>query len=566
MKKNPINLVLQQIYDYMQMDNRNVSLDVIYRYLKAYDVDGFQLNYPMETIRERIVQHVLQRQKENAVHIAKNLLVDQNREDGFIYFTHLQTSFVNGFESSPRECIKLYIPFHMKYFEENVKKLYDFMFANHINFSSKVSNTVRCDRFVVRVDTVEEAKAIARFCDENYKDEELSYSNPFVGSAGKIGVARDTVGISYNGIAASFIADYLNFARKNNFPECNDISFYNYLYNVEIGFSSRPQDCGGPIHFVLKELMKNIENNGLGKNSLNRMKEMEPLIYEHFFFNQYQRFLDTNGNYQYQHRQSGKTVVAYSNEWYKLEAMNFMSKYYEEKNHQKPNSNITFSEQWRADMLTELDLVVDGGKERGSPHFIDSRLDKLYPDFIAYLALTDRDIRIEQARKISETFQKAVSKPKMVANPVQHGPSNPVKNVRPNIYFQDFYGQTIEIQWLPNNIANLEGLCTITIQSGEITRQYQHVYLDIDFSKADGKSFESVQYLNVLTTLLTDFERNKRMIQERSGHFGFIKYDPKYVIKKYVDEEKVRYIQTLRLNGKLPWPSDIIVPNENQRI
>ena len=87
-------------------------------------------------------------------------------------------------------------------------------------------------------------------------------------------------------------------------------------------------------------------------------------------------------------------------------------------------------------------------------------------------------------------------------------------------------------------------LMTITVIKHGKLIQYHNVVLEVDRNLLmDLKSEKACSYRSFVGNLLLDEVRNKRMIDERGGHFGIIRYSSDGTIQKYYDP---RYVQQLK--------------------
>lgn len=554
--KDYIDKILQILYTAIKQNNRTLSENEIYRYLTRFGVDDNQYGSSISDIRENIVSYVESYiykigtpDKEKFSDLKRYRIKNQDGHKK-VAFTHMNVSFKGNVEAPSRDVIKLYIPLNVEGLEYNLKMLYNFMLENKINFQSKVSDDVRCDLFVVRVDNKDDANKIISFCDKipSIKGN-LGYCNPFVLTVEGIGAAQDTYGLSYNGFLAAVIEAYLSESYRSDASKCDFSSFQQFVNNETNKYSTNDSLRGSKYQFMYETLARNMEAIEKNKNPLDLI-DTSYIKYDHALFTRYKRYMDKTNNYLYEDLKTGKFLTFESEEWIKLQAMNFLSKIYERENEKKPNSDFKIGEELSSYCLSIIDMYRDGNIMPNPSSYQDPKLDDLYPFFYAYLTMTKRNGSVADALKMSNVIKDTMIK----TNDKQEKAYKNISFVS-NIPIINVGNASIGIELLDGNDANIKGLCNISvIKDGKITK-YNNVFIDLDYSllypNDSNKEFASI-YRASIGQLLSDLERNKRMMDTRDGHFGVLKYDEQKGLKKYQNPEYISKMAEYRKNGLVP--------------
>lgn len=124
--------------------------------------------------------------------------------------------------------IKMYVPFNRDSIDENVKTLFGFIEENNIHHISKVSDVVRSDSVVLRVEDFDNANKIINYINENEQmKSSLMEVNPFLTNVNGIGLANDD-NSSYNWILSNCLKLYFEDKKKKGFSNVGvkDFSFF----------------------------------------------------------------------------------------------------------------------------------------------------------------------------------------------------------------------------------------------------------------------------------------------------------------------------------------------------
>jgi len=153
-----------------------------------------------------------------------NIDVYRSGNRNFIYFSNGK---LKGNE------IKMYIPLDYDHINEGAKQLFDFISSSNIAHQSKISDILRNDNLVVRVNSLEDAETIVNFVNSNsYMKEGLIKVNPFLASYNGIGFAMDN-NESYNYTLCEIINNYINYLKSINKIELLTVENLNqYIHSI----------------------------------------------------------------------------------------------------------------------------------------------------------------------------------------------------------------------------------------------------------------------------------------------------------------------------------------------
>lgn len=112
--------------------------------------------------------------------------------------------------------IKIYIPMDYNHITEGANQLFDFLASTNIEHQSKIASIIRNDNVVLRVNSMEDAKTIIDFVNNNsYIKQGMINVNPFLPNYNGIGMAMDNT-YSFNSTVSSIIANFITKLRNQN--------------------------------------------------------------------------------------------------------------------------------------------------------------------------------------------------------------------------------------------------------------------------------------------------------------------------------------------------------------
>ncbi len=185
---------------YRQNPNYPVDKNIIYKALMEYGLTGEELQNPdISPIFSAWERHFQ----------ASNLHVYQDsRQPLFLQFMS------RG--NLGRQHVKLYLSYPPDKIEYCVKKIFEFVSANHMVTGSKVANRVRSDSVVLRMTNYDDAIKVMNFISNNPELVQYAKStNPFMMKQGVVGVSYDD-NLSYNSTLSFMLEQYFKQCRAAN--------------------------------------------------------------------------------------------------------------------------------------------------------------------------------------------------------------------------------------------------------------------------------------------------------------------------------------------------------------
>lgn len=327
------------------------------------------------------------------------------------FFRHINVTFDEKKDKGTRDVIKLYIPIKSDALEYGTKLIYDYLFQNRINFQSKISGTERAEMFVLRVDSVEDARKVIDFCSSNEQIcGNYTVTNPFVAHVNGIGVAKDTYNRSYNSYVASCISEY---ATTHDVRDSYTSDFMEFIKN-KYAYSNNSQD-----RYMAATTIENMLAITGGTNVLDTCNENYYMAFDPNFFYSYKRFRDRSG-YFYQDSMGNRiTMETNPNLFIALQAQNCMHKMYTEE-YSTPTTKVVPNKSFRLDynMTNKISRTLDSMMDSRMGAMSNVRIDNNYakeeirmllPYLYAFFAQKYKFADIEECKKVAATvFQNQV--------------------------------------------------------------------------------------------------------------------------------------------------------------
>ena len=471
----------------------------IYSYLSMYGVKKGEERQDISTISRSVFRKV--QQMVDLYSSDKMKKTGQPSDLSFSYqdqvnssnqpvFRHMFIEFEGKEQAPSRDEIKLYVPIKKAALEKNATRLYEFMIKNRISSNSKLSEYNRADLFVVRVHDKESAQRIIDFCNSDKEMKAgMDQSNPFVPTSGKVGVARDTWGQSYNGFVADTLHEYCKVAKR----QLNYSDFVKYCSMYEKAYSDNPQTRGNKTHYMYKTLKNALQGIESDREPLEEFSDKYNLKYDKEYFRAFTKQRDNNG-YCYLNNETKEVIRQGHPDYLKLQAMNCLNKMYKEYN---PNNTAVPSyevnQKLVRSILSDVDRTLDGDGFRVMPTYItsDSKIVELYPDLCAYCAQQYRGIHdINQQKLVRNTVQ-----PNMILRqgvldkkfePALKTSSEPVKEYtvgdkefRSSIDIISVKGASIGIEFLEQKVKGYD-TANITVVTGKNITKYLNAQIGVD--------------------------------------------------------------------------------------
>lgn len=553
------------------------SISSIYKILSVYELPQEERSIDLQNVKESVTDKVNKHlEKIYREHVDANTLPPINSfriEDQGLFFKHINVTFKDNPYPGPRELVKVYLPIHNNFLEEAALRVYNFLNNSRISYFSKIAGYGRLDNFIVRVFNVEDAKKLIDFCnnDEIVK-KHIRSSNPFIPEERGIGVAKDTYNESYNHAAASELYMFFEKCKKEGaLDNLNFTSFYKYLLNRGEEISNIGEN--GYHEFCVNEIIENMKAVVNGVSPLQHMEEMEKkskIKFDANYFYSFKRY-KRDGNYFYT-SPDGKEIYYGQSDWYKLQAMKFCHALYKYRYGESPKQSFYLNNNILAEIKHNFDLVNDAGTRYIECPVIPSELFKQEPDIrklyaatCAYIAM----IRGSSEKTIEEIYKKVVSyTPYFKTDSSRSGNVDSIdpidnKNKRETKLYQYQVGDKSVKSSIPlikiNNshvgieFLDEETLVNIVLIKGNRLIRYKGVHLSVDkdlLVETKENSEYARAYRASVGNILSDTDRNERMLKTREGHFGILRYSiNNNGVSKFYDPDIIQNLYARKIQG-----------------
>lgn len=217
-KEIEINTFLNDLAKiYIQNPNLTITSDTIYHKLMNYD-------FSEEELKDRRI---------------KNLFDEwigyfKNKKNINVFNADWQPRFLqfSSNKYSSARCIKLYLSFPKDKIYECVNKVFEYIAKKNMPTRSKVSDILRSDSVVIRLERESDARKVIQFVNNDAELNNCSKkTNPFLLKQGNIGIGYDYM-LSYNSVLSLLLEMYFKYCRLNN--KLNEVSletFREYVNN-----------------------------------------------------------------------------------------------------------------------------------------------------------------------------------------------------------------------------------------------------------------------------------------------------------------------------------------------
>ena len=379
-----------------------LSTEEVYKLLASYGIDEGTKGEDRTELKNRCASYA-----ENLIrsYSSSGYKLIPHVQDQGNYFRHINVTFDKNKDKGVRDVVKLYIPIRSEALEYGTSQIYNYLFQNGINFQSKISGTERAEMFVLRVDSVEDARKVIDFCSskpEIYRN--YTSTNPFMAHVNGIGVAKDTYNRSYNQYVASCISEY---ARTHNPRESYTTDFMEFIKN-KYAHSNNSQD-----RYMAATTLENMLAITGGTNVLDSYNEEYYVAFDPNFFYSYKRYRDRSG-YFYEDSMGNRINMETNPSLYiSLQAQNCMHKMFTEE-YSTPTQKIVPTRRFKlpSSMANKIsrttDRMMDAKVGAFTPVAVDNNytmeevrmlLPYLYADFAQKYKYAD----IEECKKIAVT-------------------------------------------------------------------------------------------------------------------------------------------------------------------
>lgn len=242
--KNEIEFFLTKLYGFYLTQHRIINKDELYCYIQRLGINDFN------KLDENLFYDICDYPEIYVSNYEENCELKGLENDLYYYFSNeepyrrIEVWYKNTVKKGNRDCIKLYIPLQGEDLVKGSKKIFKYLFKNKIGFISKISKKKRLDGFIIRLFNKKDAVNLCDYCkSENLIYDNLLKLNPFIPTVNKIGVVKDTYGVSYNYTLCGLLIKY---CAKN--VDLNDNSiftmehFYSFVKSFKINNLNKNED------------------------------------------------------------------------------------------------------------------------------------------------------------------------------------------------------------------------------------------------------------------------------------------------------------------------------------
>ena len=155
--------------------------------------------------------------------LIEHFKVDPNKPDNYnlnVYNDARQTRFLQirnaRLDSKSSDFYKMYISFDKEHIIPATKLIFDFVRNNGMRSASKLSERLRSDSIVLRIENEDDVVKLLNFINNNdYLVRNARVANPFIFRMGKVGLAYDA-NLSYNETVSEVLYNYFYIKRLTN--------------------------------------------------------------------------------------------------------------------------------------------------------------------------------------------------------------------------------------------------------------------------------------------------------------------------------------------------------------
>ncbi len=198
--------------------------------------------------------------------------------------------------------IKLYIPLDYNHIKEGANQLFDFIASTGIEHESKISDKIRNDDLVVRVNNLKDAETIIDYINSNqYIKEGLMKTNPFLPNWNGVGITMDN-NYSYNSTVSELISNFIETLKRYNRLDLLTVEELNKFVISSVPSIEDPdlKDIYSLIsktttqEFNLNEFISHANNKLVDKYTSKRQRIVDPAYYLEFAISQTEKYYPGN--------------------------------------------------------------------------------------------------------------------------------------------------------------------------------------------------------------------------------------------------------------------------------
>ena len=312
---NNFLMYFQELYYYNP--NFEINRKTIYRGLMDY---GFN----QEELKDFDISNCLPAWI-NRFSTANNLNVFYTeRQPGFLQFQNVKGKF-------DYKCAKIYVSYPKDKIYDYANKIFDYIQQNNLSTLSKISNVIRSDSIVLRMENTDDARRVINFINNDLElSQNAKSTNPFLVRDGVVGMAYDDM-MSFNGVLSELLASYFQRRRDGNMLNVVSVAdFKNYvvseysrnfrdasnIQNFEMSYNYI-QRCGGRAQSILnyeqvyKTIIMSLDDKTNSNDILNAINNYKDVNNSISMIRYYDSVLEA-GNYNFKNNStmdSAKDII-----------------------------------------------------------------------------------------------------------------------------------------------------------------------------------------------------------------------------------------------------------------
>ena len=199
---------------YIQNPSLPITDHTIYNSLKQYNLTLEEIQSP--NISNQLLKLEYDYSKANHLHV-----YEDSNQPNFLQFFHWT------YNTNNISTVKLYIGIPQNQIYNASRIIFDFIEQNKINSLSKISNKMRSDAIVLRIEE-KDAQKIINFINSNPELNKISRkTNPFTLKEGIVSLGYDDR-LSYNSVISLYLSKYFQHLKNNN--KLNEASIQGFTY------------------------------------------------------------------------------------------------------------------------------------------------------------------------------------------------------------------------------------------------------------------------------------------------------------------------------------------------
>lgn len=220
---------------YMQNPNLQISQKILYAQLMNYGLKDEEYNLDIRTYFNDWINRF------------------SNKTNLKVFHSEMQPRFLqfqNKKNITDYKSFKLYVSYPKECIYECANKIFDYIEQNDLSTLSKISDVVRSDSIVLRMDSEAEARKVMNFINNDKQlVEKAKNVNPFLVKDGVVGIAYDDM-LSYNTVLSDLLSNYFLKHRENN--TLQNVSVDDFRAFVSNQYYNNFKDANGIQNFKIE--------------------------------------------------------------------------------------------------------------------------------------------------------------------------------------------------------------------------------------------------------------------------------------------------------------------------